>query len=384
MPLPNCTSRGFSQVTHPLALLFGPRTLMIPTISYCLSFHSSPRSVPRTLQFFMMSHIILIRQGHQWLLVHAAYPLKVAKREFEHMLQLGIIRPSSSAWASPYGTQEGSRRLASLWRLPCIKPQHYPWPISNTPRTRLLSCPARRHLLYKVGLGVRLSSDTRQLKRHPQNCRHDSFRFIRVSTHAFWSAECSTDVPMFHGPGAQGSPIRVRVAISMMFWLPVPHQRNTSNISKQFSNVLRPTALLWIQTNVSLVWRSSTFSDITSTKRALLPSRARSRQSSISPNILLNDSCGVSLVLSIYTIASYHMVQSCYIPFTLYSIRNLYLKLKWGHHSSLPGDEGSLSQATTGSTTMAMNCFWFAPQPLTSQNSNYPKANHITLCVAGY
>ena len=52
--------------------------------------------------------------------------LKVAKLEFEHMLQLGIIRPSSSAWASPYGTQEGSRRLASLWRLPCIKPQHYP------------------------------------------------------------------------------------------------------------------------------------------------------------------------------------------------------------------------------------------------------------------
>ena len=27
--------------------------------------------------------------------------LKVARREFEHMLQLGIIRPSSSAWASP-------------------------------------------------------------------------------------------------------------------------------------------------------------------------------------------------------------------------------------------------------------------------------------------
>ncbi len=27
--------------------------------------------------------------------------LKAAKREFEHMLQLGIIRPSSSAWSSP-------------------------------------------------------------------------------------------------------------------------------------------------------------------------------------------------------------------------------------------------------------------------------------------
>ncbi len=27
--------------------------------------------------------------------------LRVAKKEFEHMLQLGIIRPSSSAWSSP-------------------------------------------------------------------------------------------------------------------------------------------------------------------------------------------------------------------------------------------------------------------------------------------
>ena len=51
--------------------------------------------------------------------------LKVAKREFEtyatarnhtSLIQcLGIT--------SPHGTQEGSRRLASLWRLPCIKPQ---------------------------------------------------------------------------------------------------------------------------------------------------------------------------------------------------------------------------------------------------------------------
>ena len=43
--------------------------------------------------------------------------LKVAKREFEHMLQLGIIRPSSSPWVFPtaYGPQEDSWRLASMW-----------------------------------------------------------------------------------------------------------------------------------------------------------------------------------------------------------------------------------------------------------------------------
>ena len=39
-------------------------------------------------------------------------------------------------------------------------------------------------------------------------------------------------------------------------------------------------------------------------------SRARSIQSLISPNLLLSDSCGVSLASSTFTIASYHMVQS--------------------------------------------------------------------------
>ena len=42
--------------------------------------------------------------------------LKVAKREFEHMLQLGIIRPSSSAWASPLHMVP--KKAAGDWR-PC-------------------------------------------------------------------------------------------------------------------------------------------------------------------------------------------------------------------------------------------------------------------------
>ena len=42
--------------------------------------------------------------------------LKVAKREFEHMLQLGIVRPSSSAWASPLHMVP--KRTAGDWR-PC-------------------------------------------------------------------------------------------------------------------------------------------------------------------------------------------------------------------------------------------------------------------------
>ena len=42
--------------------------------------------------------------------------LKVAKREFEHMLQLGIVRPSSSAWASPLHMVP--KKAAGDWR-PC-------------------------------------------------------------------------------------------------------------------------------------------------------------------------------------------------------------------------------------------------------------------------
>ena len=42
--------------------------------------------------------------------------LRVAKQEFEHMLQLGIIRPSSSAWSSPLHMVP--KKTAGDWR-PC-------------------------------------------------------------------------------------------------------------------------------------------------------------------------------------------------------------------------------------------------------------------------
>ena len=42
--------------------------------------------------------------------------LKIAKREFEHTLQLGIVRPSSSAWASPLHMV--TKKAAGDWR-PC-------------------------------------------------------------------------------------------------------------------------------------------------------------------------------------------------------------------------------------------------------------------------
>ncbi|BHF82308.1 hypothetical protein SprV_0802544500 [Sparganum proliferum] len=41
--------------------------------------------------------------------------LKIAKAEFEHMLELGIIRQSDSRWASPPSCPKEERRLATVW-----------------------------------------------------------------------------------------------------------------------------------------------------------------------------------------------------------------------------------------------------------------------------
>ena len=44
---------------------------------------------------------------------------QIAKADFEHMLELGIIRQSDSNWSSPlaHGSGEDTRGLATLWRL---------------------------------------------------------------------------------------------------------------------------------------------------------------------------------------------------------------------------------------------------------------------------
>ena len=58
--------------------------------------------------------------------------LKVAKREFEHMLQLDVPPQVLG------GAQESRWRLAPLWRLSCIESKHNSRSIPSTTRTRLL------------------------------------------------------------------------------------------------------------------------------------------------------------------------------------------------------------------------------------------------------
>ena len=47
-----------------------------------------------------IKHTISALLDCQFMHAHGDY-LKMAKQDFEHMLQLRIIRPSSSSWASP-------------------------------------------------------------------------------------------------------------------------------------------------------------------------------------------------------------------------------------------------------------------------------------------
>ena len=63
----------------------------------------------------MTSHTISPQQAPQ-LLEGPDTSLKIARQEFNHMLELGIIRPSSSSWASPFHMVP--KKTSGDWR-PC-------------------------------------------------------------------------------------------------------------------------------------------------------------------------------------------------------------------------------------------------------------------------
>ena len=67
--------------------------------------------------------------------------LCISKVEFDHMLQLGIIRPSSSSWSSPLHMvpKQDCQRLAAMWRLSCSQ-QHPIGTRSHIYRTSPFSC----------------------------------------------------------------------------------------------------------------------------------------------------------------------------------------------------------------------------------------------------
>lgn len=72
--------------------------------------------------------------------------LWIAWEESSHMLELGIIWPSSSNWSSPLHivpkhTPGGCMEIMFMWRLPCSKEVDHPW---------LLPCPSLLRPHYKT------------------------------------------------------------------------------------------------------------------------------------------------------------------------------------------------------------------------------------------
>ncbi len=70
----------------------------------CRSFHRLlNRALPKTQSNIMVTHHIVTTGPAVFGRTHCLAPerLRIARLEFNHMLQLGIIRPSSSSWASP-------------------------------------------------------------------------------------------------------------------------------------------------------------------------------------------------------------------------------------------------------------------------------------------
>ena len=65
--------------------------------------------------------------------------LVITQNEFDHMFKHGIIRPFSSAWASP---------LDMVWQLPGFEQCHCSIPVSNTIYSRLFSHTVWCHSLF--------------------------------------------------------------------------------------------------------------------------------------------------------------------------------------------------------------------------------------------
>ena len=83
--------------------------------------------------------------------------LKITKKEFEHLLQLGIIRSSSSAWSSPLHMVP--KKTPGDWRpcvdyraLNCVTMQYRTVTLSRTSTTSLPPCKVRATIFSKLDL----------------------------------------------------------------------------------------------------------------------------------------------------------------------------------------------------------------------------------------
>ena len=122
---------------------------------------------------------------------------RIAEKEFDKMLALGIIRPSSSSWSSPLHVV--AKQTQGDWR-PCgdFRALNTVTEHDNYPIPHIQDCVASLHgkkYLFNRRPHARLSPNSRRSRRHSENRHQDTVWVIRVQTNAFWFAERRLDLP---------------------------------------------------------------------------------------------------------------------------------------------------------------------------------------------
>ncbi len=102
--------------------------------------------------------------------------LRIAREEFEHILELGIIRPSSSSWSSALHMvpKRTPGDLETMWGFPCSEQSHHPGSVPCSPLAGFYHLVAGSHDLHPYRFGPGLPPDSSGTGGCSKNCNHQT------------------------------------------------------------------------------------------------------------------------------------------------------------------------------------------------------------------